>query len=296
NLDPGGGTYTSLDYNQIASGAITLAPNDIFGPTLALGALANNGGPTDTRLSPVGSAVIDKIPATGGCNGAGIFTDQRGIARPQGATCDTGAVETGATIGVGATTTALATSGSPSTAGQPVTFTATVTGSSPTGIVTFYDGVSILGTGTVAGGVATLITSTLGEGSHVITATYSGDAANAQSTSAPLTQVVLRAATTTAVVADVNPIASGGSVTFTATVTPPALSATPTGSVSFYDGGTLLGVSSLSGGVAALTTTALTNPGPHNITAVYGGSASYNRRPTPGPWGRGDGGGGAAPR
>src|SRR4029450_9831096 len=172
NLDPGGGTYTSLDYNQIASGTITLAPNDIFGATLPLRPLPTNGGPTHTRLPPVGSAVIDKIPATGGCNGAGIFTDQRGIARPQGATCDIGAVETGATIGVGATTTALGTSGSPSTAGQPVTFTATVTGASPTGIVTFYDGASILGTGTLSSGVATIMTSALSVGAHTITATY----------------------------------------------------------------------------------------------------------------------------
>ena len=281
NLDPAGGTYTSLDYNQIQSGAITLAPNDIFGPTLALGALANNGGPTDTRLPPVGSAVIDKIPAAGGCNGAGVTSDQRGIARPQGATCDIGAVETGATIGVGATTTTLGTSGSPSTGGQAVTFTATVTGAAPTGIVTFYDGASILGTGTVAGGVATLISSTLGAGSHVITATYSGDAANAQSTSAPLTQVVGHAATSIVVVADVNPIAPGASLTFTATVTPPALAASPTGTVIFYDGGTLLGIGTLSGDVAALTTTALTIPGPHNITAVYGGSAIYNGSTSP---------------
>ena len=281
NLDPGGGTYTSLDYNQIQSGTITLAANDIFGATLALGALANNGGPTDTRLPPVGSAVIDKIPAAGGCNGAGVITDQRGIARPQGAACDIGAVETGATIGVGATTTALGTSGSPSIAGQAVTFTATVSGAAPTGIVTFYDGASILGTGTLAGGVATLITSALGAGSHVITATYSGDAANAQSTSPPLTQVVHRAPTTTAVVADVNPIAPGGSVTFTATVTPPALSGAPTGTVAFYDGGTLLGVGTLAGGAATLTTTALTNPGPHNISAVYGGSAIYNGSTSP---------------
>jgi hypothetical protein len=91
---------------------------------------------------------------------------------------------------VGATTTALASSLNPSTLGQAVTFTATVTGASPTGSVQFFNGASSLGTSALAGGVATLTTSALTQGSHTITAVYSGDASNATSTSPAVQQVV----------------------------------------------------------------------------------------------------------
>jgi CSLREA domain-containing protein len=53
-----------------------------------LGALENNGGPTDTRLPASGSQALDAAP---GCPPPA--TDQRGVARPQGAACDIGAAE-----------------------------------------------------------------------------------------------------------------------------------------------------------------------------------------------------------
>jgi hypothetical protein len=60
-----------------------------------LGALANNGGPTQTRLPQSGSPLIDAIPlASCQADGASsISTDQRGLARPSGLGCDIGAVE-----------------------------------------------------------------------------------------------------------------------------------------------------------------------------------------------------------
>lgn len=86
----------------------------------------------------------------------------------------------------------LAASSNPSLPGQAVTFTATVTGTSgtPTGTVTFMDGVMTLGTGPLVGGVATLTTSALTSGTHAITAAYGGDANNTSSTSAALLQAV----------------------------------------------------------------------------------------------------------
>jgi hypothetical protein len=56
-----------------------------------LGALASNGGPTQTRLPQVGSPLLDAIPAAA-C-APDVTTDQRGIARPQAGSCDIGAVE-----------------------------------------------------------------------------------------------------------------------------------------------------------------------------------------------------------
>jgi hypothetical protein len=54
-----------------------------------LGALASNGGPTQTLALKPGSSAIDLIPASA----CGAATDQRGIGRPQGGGCDAGAYE-----------------------------------------------------------------------------------------------------------------------------------------------------------------------------------------------------------
>ena len=77
-----------------------------------------------------------------------------------------------------------------------MTFTATVTvvapgAGTPTGTVTFKDGATTLGTGTLNGaGVATFTTTALAAGSHYITATFSGDGSFNGSTSSALKQDV----------------------------------------------------------------------------------------------------------
>ena len=93
--------------------------------------------------------------------------------------------------GPAATTTALNSSLNPSVVGQSVTFTATVTGSSPTGTVQFKDGGSNLGAAVALTGTsASLTTAALTQGTHSITAVYSGDVNNTTSTSPPVSQVV----------------------------------------------------------------------------------------------------------
>ena len=67
------------------------------------------------------------------------------------------------------------------TKGTPVAFSATVTGASPTGTVTFSDGATVLGSVALTGGTATFTTSFASPGLRTITATYNGDAANATS-------------------------------------------------------------------------------------------------------------------
>ncbi|HYL76326.1 MAG TPA: Ig-like domain repeat protein [Bryobacteraceae bacterium] len=181
------------------------------------------------------------------------------------------------------TTTAVNSSQNPSSVGQSVTFTATVSpvapGSGiPTGTVTFLDGGSPIGTGTLSGGVATFSTSALAAGSHTITTSYGGDGSFNGSTGS-LTgnpQVVNKANTTTAVNSSQNPSVFGQSVTFTATVSPvsPAVG-TPTGTVTFLDGGSPIGTGTLSAGVATFTTSALA-AGLHTITTSYGGDPSFN--------------------
>jgi hypothetical protein len=93
-------------------------------------------------------------------------------------------------VGKTATTTTLSSSLNPSALGQSVSFTATVSGASPTGTVTFKDGATVLGTVALSGGIARFATAALTQGNHVITASYGGDIGFAASTSASLTEVV----------------------------------------------------------------------------------------------------------
>ena len=75
---------------------------------------------------------------------------------------------------VSTTTTTLVATPNPSALGQSVTLTATVSPSAATGQVTFYDGTTVLGVGTLAGGTATLTTSLLPAGSRSLRAYYGG--------------------------------------------------------------------------------------------------------------------------
>jgi hypothetical protein len=73
------------------------------------------------------------------------------------------------TVSQGASSTTVASSSNPAALGTSVTFTATVTGAgtTPTGTVTFMDGATTLGTGTLNGsGQATFSTSSLAVGAH----------------------------------------------------------------------------------------------------------------------------------
>jgi hypothetical protein len=96
----------------------------------------------------------------------------------------------------------LRSSTSAATAGQPVTFTVHVEGSSipyPTGTVTFYDGVAVLGTAQLSYYLddissASFTTSALAVGSHSIMAVYGGDGTYPSGASQPLTVQITPAA------------------------------------------------------------------------------------------------------
>jgi len=126
------------------------------------------------------------------------------------------------------TTTTLTSSASSIPSGASVTFTATVTGASPTGIVTFKNGAATLGTGTLSGGVATLTTTALVTiGTDSITAVYPGDANNLPSTSSALTETVTAATFTISATPATQTITSGGTATVSITVTPQGIYTSP---------------------------------------------------------------------
>ena len=170
-----------------------------------------------------------------------------------------------------ASSTALTSSPNPST-GAAVTLSATVTGigPAPTGSVEFQDGQQVLGTAPLIGAQATLSLALLG-GARSLAATYSGDATYSGSSSPLVTQQVNLPATTSSLAASTGSTSAAGPVTFTAAVS--GTSGTPTGSVTFFDGGLDLGSAVLSSGQAGFTTSGLA-VGAHNITASYSGDTA----------------------
>jgi len=78
-----------------------------------------------------------------------------------------------------------------------------------------------------------------------------------------------------------SPSALGQAVTFTATVKPASGTGTPTGTVTFNDGATVLGTRALSVvGTATFMTSGL-GAGVHSITAIYGGDATFASSTSP---------------
>jgi len=228
--------------------------------TTLLGSSAVDGSGTAT-LSTVSLAVGTHV-VTAQYGGDGTFTASSSSGLSQ-------------TINKAPTTTTLTSSPNPSNSGQPVTFTATLSPSTATGTVQFFDSSTSLGTAAVSGGTASLTTSSLAVGSHAVTAVYSGDGNYITSTSFAYLQTVNapidKANTTTILTSSRNPANPGQAVTFRAAVSP----SIATGTVRFFDGAVLLGSGTVTGGSATLTTSTL-SAGLHSITAQYSGDASYN--------------------
>jgi hypothetical protein len=202
------------------------------------------------------------------------------------------------------TTVALSSSPAASVVDQQVTFTATITPqfpgtTNPTGTVTF--------TYSLAGSTITLcsqpqpvttsgtsvITSQASctapipaTGSYVVTAAYtSGDTNFTAGPSASITQSVTAGNTVVTLnTPSISPSLVNQSVSFSAVLTP-AISDTnliaPTGSVTFFDAGTIaLCTSNVTNGIVGKCSAPLGTAGDHSITAVYSGDGNFKASPT----------------
>lgn len=245
--------------------------------------LKNHGGPTETIALLSNSRAVDAIAVSPAnyCTGVDgttpVTSDQRGITRPYGSACDIGAFE------IRAASIAITSSPNPSVFGQQVAIatTASSNAGTPTETVTFYDGTTALGTGTVDGsGQATFIESTLTAGTHTVSVGYGGDANFDPSTSLAVAQMVTKAATTTTLNSSPNPSTAGQTVNFIASVAG-QYGGAATGSVTFKEGtNKTLSTASLVNGSATLPLSTL-GTGTHTITAVYGGDPNSNGSTSP---------------
>lgn len=183
-----------------------------------------------------------------------------------------------------ATTTLTLSSGSnPSTALTPVTFTAHLgTGTQPAAgntIVLTLGSAPPVSLSTDAGGNAVYTATNLTPGTYSVNASFAATV-NLLGSTAPLTQVVTSAATTTTLTASPNPAYPGQTVTLAATVAGPGGYAPP-GAITFFDAGTPLGTAALSAtGQATLTTSSLA-VGNHPLSAAYGASTSFAASASP---------------
>lgn len=148
---------------------------------------AASGTPTGSLVASDGTGASCTIAALAAGSGSCSLTSATAGAKTisasySGSTSYRASVGTKAlTVNAAVTVATIAASSNPVQFGAPVTLTATVTAKAPgagvpTGTVTFKDGGTTLGTGTLnALGVATMTTSTLAADSYGVTANYGGD-------------------------------------------------------------------------------------------------------------------------
>lgn len=170
-----------------------------------------------------------------------------------------------------ASATALSADPNPAPCGYPTTLTATVTPYPAGGIVSFYDGATLLGTAGLVQGQASFAAALGSTGLHSVHASYGGDATYAMSTSPPVGVTVSLALPSVILQASPSTVPLGQPVTLTATVTP----SLATGTVTFMDSLTVLGAAPLASGRAMWTISGLTTGFHSALTARYGGDACW---------------------
>jgi hypothetical protein len=173
--------------------------------------------------------------------------------------------------GATATTTSLVVSTTSTTIGSTVRLTATVSPTTASGTIVFYNGSSSLGSASLSSGTAVLTTSFDAAGTYSLTAAYSGSSSyKASTSSAASLSVSALTSTTTRLLTSATTAGYGAAITLTATLN----HADATGTVTFYDNSTALDSTALASGSATVTVSTL-SVGAHSITAVYDGSATY---------------------
>jgi hypothetical protein len=255
----------------VTKGAATTTGTVSFADTFA-GATVNLGTAT---LGAGGTATIKPLLAPGAHS---IVATYAGDKNDNGSASAPLAL----TVVQATTQTTVTATPNPALVEQTVTFTATVTGNGgpPTGKVTFSANGNAIAIGTAsvgANGIATITNAALAAGTYSITAVYSGDTDDATSTGA--TSLVVGTIPTVADLGETTTTGANPQVILVATVLNNVSSATalptPTGTVTFIYGATVVGASALdASGVATLVPNLPT--GTYKIVAAYSGDPLHS--------------------
>jgi hypothetical protein len=147
-------------------------------------------------------------------------------------------------------------------------------GGIPSGTITFREGEAVLAIMPLSSGSAKYPLAGFDPGEHPITATYNGAEGYAGSAGS-VDQTVVKAETELTLTSSKNPAPLGASGTIKATVKPVSPGGgTPTGTVTFREGETVLATIPLSNKTASYPLKSLP-AGSHEITAVYAGNGDY---------------------
>ncbi len=191
------------------------------------------------------------------------------------------------TVRINSTTTSLTVSPPPSvTAFSTITLTSVTRSPSSARVSTpacnptcTSPSVAFLANGNVIGSAAldangsAVLTVALPHGTYSFSSAFAATPAFSSSTSAAVLETVTPATPNITLAAQPNPAVQSQTVTVTANLATPPISASAiTGTVTFLDGGSPLGTASVSSAVAILTVNTLT-AGTHQISAVYSGTA-----------------------
>jgi hypothetical protein len=277
----------SSDYNT-ATGSVSVVVNGAP-PTLAW---------TPTATIAYGTSLSGLLNATASFGGNSVAGSFAYTAKPAGGTATT--VTSATVLADGTYTLAVAFTPTDTTDYKTATATAPLTVTSQSLTVTASNATKVYGTanptftGTVTGAVngdtftesfMTTATTSSNVGTYSIVPSATG--ANISDYTVVIddgTLTVTQAGTTTMLAASGTSVNPGSPLTLTATVAS-ATTGSPTGTVTFYDGSTMLGTGPLAGGAngdtASFTTSALAS-GSHTITAVYGGDTNFTASSTTG--------------
>lgn len=299
NLEPGSHNIKAIysgDTSHTGSASPLLPELVVQASSLSLGSSVNpsiSGHPVSLSAqmlgspTPTGSVVFrdNGVPlATVSLSGTGLATfsssslavgDHTITATYSGdANFASAGAQISQTVLKASTQTTVSVNANPASYGQPATLLATVStnGAADTGTVIFTDnGVPIGSAPLDSDGHAILTVSNLTPGIHSIAANYSGDGENSSSSSSAL-GLTVKQTTAVALSSNANPAQTLTALYLVAALTS-AGPVTPTGTVRFTDGSTLLGSSALdSTGHAALSIPQLT-AGIHTVIAGYSGDA-----------------------
>lgn len=265
---------TTGDTANVPTGEVSFT--DTLGSTLTS---LNNG--IGVNLSAVGQATLNGVLL----RGIGTHT----VTAVYGGATNSYLTSTGTTqITVSQAPVTLSVQPAKAVFGQTSSVTATVTGpyttiAPPSGTVSYSilnassvslaSGTVPLTVGTTSSTASFLVPNTLPPGTYTVNVTYSGDSNYLPvPTATPVSFIVNQTIPTVSLVSSLNPVFSMNPVTFTASVSSAAGS--PTGSINFFDGQTLLSSVPLAQGAATYTTSSLAI-GAHSIIARYSGDANF---------------------
>jgi hypothetical protein len=259
---------------------------DLGGSSCTVGGPVTLSAPTGSASSGWQATASIQTTTSLAAGGHSVIATYSGLS---GASIPQAFEGSGAVMTQEVTQSATAATGSPSANpaayGQTETFTVHLLAAAPGagipgGTVQFSLNGTAFGTPvSVSGGTATSSPATnLLPGTYTVTYVTSGDP-NFLGTSGSFTFVVSLIPTTTGLTATPNPVVFGQPLTLVATVSHSTGPGTPSGTVTFKDGATVLATetaaASSGGSAQASFTTALLASGTHTITATYSGDSDF---------------------